>query len=371
MQKLRRSILTVTALRGCLSVLDESIARAAMSPVHQRWALPWLGAKPSDQKILMSAQNPFQTLRSSTESPTKGANRTFTLDLRDTEEKRMGVVTPNVIYTNLSTTLFPLWGIAAVLFVLLPASAFAGYIMGKHYYIARGYDVSSPKSLPGDTTLGATLAMLGLLIAFVFGFAINWGDKRTDGVTEEAAALGTAFLRAHYVAEPGRSELRGTILDYARTLVPGIVSPKRPDEIAETVRKTMAAQAKLWPATIKATGGDTSDPVKIFVAGGVTDVLDSHTRRIAALSEPIPIVIKLMMAGAAMGALFLVGNNSALRGRTLTWRTFMFAALLAVVMLVILDIEQPQEGWIRLNEDALMVAIAEMESAIAAEAADR
>ena len=283
----------------------------------------------------------------------------------------MEAATPDAIYANLSTPVFPLWGIVLLLVVVLPCSAFAGYLFGRSLYRARRYDLSPPKSLPGETTLGATLALLGLMIAFVFGFAINWGDRRVVAVTEEAAALGTAFLRADYVAEPGRSELRGIIFEYARTRAPADGGPTSPNEVAETVRETMIAQAKLWPATIRATGGDTSDPVKIYVAGGVTDVLDAHTRRIAALSEPIPVVTKLMMLGAAMGALFLVGNNSALRGRTLTWRTFVFAALLAIVMLVILDIEQPHEGLIRLNEDALRVAIAEMEAAIAAETATR
>ena len=89
------------------------------------------------------------------------------------------------------------------------------------------------------------------------------------------------------------------------------------------------------------------------------------------MSEPIPVVAKLMMLGAAMGALFLLGNNSAMRGRGLTWRTFVFASMLALVMLVILDIEQPAEGLIRLNEDALRVAIADMQAAMAAETAAR
>lgn len=283
----------------------------------------------------------------------------------------MEAATPEAIYMNLSSPLFPLWGATLILVVVLPCSAFAGYLVGRSVYWAKRYDLSPPKSHPGETTLGATLALLGLLIAFMFGFALDWSNRRVVSVTEEAAALGTAFLRADYVAEPGRSELRGTILEYARTRAPAEGGPTGPNEIAEALRVSMAAQAKLWPATIRATGGDTSDPVKIFVAGGVTDMLDAHTRRIAALSEPIPIIVKLMIVGAAMGALFLVGNNSALRGRSLTWRTFVFAALLAIVILLILDVERPEEGLIRLNEDALRVAVAEMEASIAAETAAR
>ena len=271
------------------------------------------------------------------------------------------------LYTNLYVPLFPLWGFAVVLAVTLPSAALLGYLSGRRTYAAKGYGLNPPRSLPGETTVGAMLALLGLLIAFTFGFAINWGDARTRSVTEEAAALGTAFLRADYLAEPGRTELREVILEYAKTRLVEPHAITSEVEFRAVIAQSLEAQAELWPATLAATGGNTPPPIQAFVAGGITEVLDAHTRRVTAISAPIPAVVKVMMLGAAIGALFLAGNSAALRGRPLSWRTFVFATLVGVVMFVISDIEQPQNGLILLNTDALRVAIADMEAALAAE----
>ncbi len=101
------------------------------------------------------------------------------------------------------------------------------------------------------------------------------------------------------------------------------------------------------------------------MAGGITDVLDAHTRRIAAMSEPVPDVVKLMLLAAAAGAKFLVGNNAALKGRRLSWRTFFFAARLGFALHLISDIERPSVGMVGLNADALQATIAEMAVALA------
>jgi hypothetical protein len=266
----------------------------------------------------------------------------------------MEATTSGAIYANLALPLLPLWGVALALVVVLPLSTLLGYLLGRSTYFKRGYDKSPPASLPGETSLPAILALLGLLLAFTYGFAINWAGERKIAVTDEAADLGTAFLRADFVAEPGRSELQEAILAYARTrYVPaGIVYSAA--ELNAVIQRTLTAQAKLWPAVLRATSGDTPPPIQVFVANGVTAVLDAHTRRIASESEPVPLVAKLLMLSAAAGALFLQGNNTALRGRALTWRTFVFAALLTAVMYVIHDIERPGHGMVLLNNDSLL-----------------
>jgi hypothetical protein len=79
----------------------------------------------------------------------------------------------------------------------------------------------------------------------------------------------------------------------------------------------------------------------------VTEMLDAHTTRIAAAAEQIPPPAKLMVFLVAIFAIFIVGNRSALQGRALTWRTFVFAGVLSVVMIVIFDLDRSLEGTMR------------------------
>ena len=60
-----------------------------------------------------------------------------------------------------------------------------------------------------------------------------------------------------------------------------------------------------------------------------------------------------------------------MRGRALTWRTFVLSALLSMVMYVIFDIERAQHGMILLNSDALLAAITDMENSMAIKTDDR
>ena len=74
---------------------------------------------------------------------------------------------------------------------------------------------------------------------------------------------------------------------------------------------------------------------------------------------------KMMISIAALAALAIVGNRSALHGRSLTWRTFALAFLLAVVILVIFDLDRSLEGTMRTKPDTMLAVLLEIESTLA------
>lgn len=74
----------------------------------------------------------------------------------------------------------------------------------------------------------------------------------------------------------------------------------------------------------------------------------------------MPLVAKVMLLVVAIACMYFVGNNSGLRGRQLTSRTFIFACVLAAAMIVILDFERPQDGLIRLNTEIMEDTVAEL-----------
>ena len=105
------------------------------------------------------------------------------------------------IYDTFVSRSFPFWVAILVLFVFLPGCALLGHRIGTLQYRRR--DPSEPdRGLSGETALGALLALLGLLLGFTFSAALNWREDRVSAVVEEAAAIGTAFLRADLLPEP-------------------------------------------------------------------------------------------------------------------------------------------------------------------------
>ena len=134
------------------------------------------------------------------------------------------------------------------------------------------------------------------------------------------------------------------------------------DETARAfVGKSLRAQSKLWPIMLRATADPVPPPVKSFVASSINDVLDAHLIRIRSISVPVTELTQFIVALAAVASLFVLGNRSGLAGRPLTWRTFLFSALLFAIMMTILDVQRASHGLILVDQSPLVGTIRDME----------
>ena len=160
------------------------------------------------------------------------------------------------LYNQISLPLLSIEVAMLVLIVVLPTAAICGYFAGALRRKAL-VDAGKPvDQVVGETTLGAILALLGLLLAFSFGNALTLSQMRKSAVVNESAAIGTAFLRADFLPEPGRLELQSALLEYAETrILPGDGSIDTLEAAQNFIALTLDAQAKLWPITLRATDG--------------------------------------------------------------------------------------------------------------------
>jgi hypothetical protein len=260
--------------------------------------------------------------------------------------------TPEV-FESITLPFLGLGTLALVLAVLLPTFAILGFMTGRsnrNRKIASGEEVDLRA---GEASLGAIMALLGLLLAFSFGSALSLLESRKSDIITEANALGTAFLRADYLPEPARGELKAVLYDYAQTrIIPetgGIVSI---DDARAFIERSLAAQERLWPVTLAATAEPLPPAIVTFVAGSVNDVLDAHQVRMRSISVPVTELSQVIVVVTALAALFLLGNRAGIAGRTLTWRTYVFAGLLFVVMMTVLDVQRAAQGFIRVDQSA-------------------
>jgi hypothetical protein len=275
------------------------------------------------------------------------------------------ITTSAQLFTEITLPHMRLHTAAVVLLAILPASVLIGYWLGalrRRRYLASG----RTEELSGnDAAQASILALLGLLLAFTFGNALSTSQATKSAISNEAAAIGTAFLRADYLSDPGRTQLQSALLDYARTRVP----PR--DSSLDTLPKVQAfvdtslrAQALLWPLTLEATADPVPAPIQTFVAGAVNAVLDAHLYRMETLAIPVSEVSQVMLLLAAIVSLYLIGNQAGSEGRSLNWRSFVLAGILFIVMLTILDTQRTNEGLIRVDMSPLNATIFDMEQAL-------
>ena len=277
----------------------------------------------------------------------------------------MEPTTSATVYDQITLPVLQLPATALLLAVVLPVAAIVGYFSGhsrrqRLASLGREVDVRV-----GETTVGAILAIFGLLLAFSFGNALSHSQATKSALIDEAAALGTVFARADYLPEPGRSELKQAILDYARTRVtPGDGSINSLEAAQRFLEVSLTAQARLWPLTLEYTADPVPPPVKTFFASAMNDALDAHLYRMRVLSQPVSELAQSMVLAAALTALFLVGNRAGLMGRPLTWRTFVLSGFIFIVTITIVDTQRGEEGLVQVDDSTLRATITDMEIAL-------
>ena len=107
---------------------------------------------------------------------------------------------------------FPIFIDGVFIVAILLAALEIGYRFGRREQKWKDADTGG-----GKLVLTTLFALLGLILAFTYSGGVTRYEARKQAVIIESNALGTAFLRADLVDEPGRTELRQALLEYART----------------------------------------------------------------------------------------------------------------------------------------------------------
>jgi hypothetical protein len=217
----------------------------------------------------------------------------------------------------------------------------------------------------GTVALSTMFALLGLILAFTYASGVSRFEDRKQAVIEESNALGTAFLRAGFIAEPGGKALQETILAYAKTRAISREHSLSHVEIKEILNNTIQAQEKLWPTLEKALMQGKLGAIEVSMVTAMNDVLNMHTIRMAALFDKLPKAVIWMLIFISAATIAVTGFNAGLSGKISRWRTATLALVMVGVMLMILDYDRPRDGFIRVSQYSLNTVIAEMEANLA------
>jgi len=206
---------------------------------------------------------------------------------------------------------------------------------------------SSPRAGAGVVE-GAVFALMGLLVAFTFSGAASRFDERRKLIIEEANAIGTAYLRIDLLPSAAQPDLRASFRTYldARLAVyralPDLAASK-----AELARAT-GLQQEIWAKAIAA-AAESQAPTMQLLLPALNEMFDiTTTRTMAAQIHPPYIIFGLLFALALLSALLAGYAMAPAKGRN--WiHMAVFAFALAGAVYVILDMEYPRHGLIRVD----------------------
>jgi hypothetical protein len=210
---------------------------------------------------------------------------------------------------------------------------------------------------------GGVLALLGLLLAFTFSGAGTRFDARRQLIVEETNAIGTAYARLDMLPAAAQPVLREDFRRYVDARLD--VYRKLPDMAAvkEELAKANNLQKDIWLQAVAAVRSENAPPQSaVVLLPALNAMIDITTTRTMAAQMHPPAIIFAMLFALALVSSLLAGYGMA-GGKSRSWLHMLcFAVVIAVTVYVILDIEYPRLGLIRV--DAFDQALVELREAM-------
>jgi hypothetical protein len=196
---------------------------------------------------------------------------------------------------------------------------------------------------------GAVFGLLGLLVAFTFSGAGARFDARRQLVVEEANAIGTAWLRLDLLPVGEQPALRVLFRSYLDTRLEVYQSLPDLEAAADALARSVALQGDIWARAVAASQGPDYQRAVVVLLPALNQMIDiTTTRTMASRIHPPGIIFALLIALGLVCSL-LAGYAMA-GGKQRSWtHSVGFAAVIALSVYVILDLEYPRRGLIRVD----------------------
>lgn len=235
------------------------------------------------------------------------------------------------------------------LVVLFVVALFGGVLLFLEIGRWIGRRGNVPEETPSLGALeGAVFGLMGLLVAFTFSGAAARFDTKRELVVKEANAIGTAWLRLDLLPDSAQQRLRPEFRNYVDERI--AVYRSIPDLAAARLHidRAAAMQNRIWSQAVAACRDAGSPATTSLVISSFNDMIDITTTRTVALQTHPPAVIFMLLFGVALASSLLAGYGNAAKPRS--WIHILgFAAVLAITAYIILDLEYPRIGVIRLD----------------------
>lgn len=242
------------------------------------------------------------------------------------------------------------WAIALGLFALLAAATELGFRLGR-----RAVSIDRERRSQLGAIEAAVLAIVGLVLAFAFGLAGDRFQALRVRVGSEVLAIARAWRRADLLEEPLRASLRSDLSAHL-------------DARLELARAADAADRERLEAGLDAIGrieerlGAISARVgrerpheerTSLVVAAVDDVIDARLSLFGTVRDRLPSGMLFLLLAMTAAALLVVGYANGVSGDRAVFGTTVLAALTVAIVLLIVDLDRPGRGLIRIRQDQL------------------
>jgi hypothetical protein len=241
------------------------------------------------------------------------------------------------------------WALGLFLFVLVAAANQIGF----HWALRQKDRIGAAAKEQTGLLQGAVLGLMGLLAAFCLAMAVTRFDLRRQIIIEEANAIGTCSLRTSLLPHPHGDQAARLLRRYLDERIKFSVMLNRGAAMQESLQNARVLQAELWQEAVAANEVLPTVATGLFVES-VNAVIDIEATRMRSVEDHVPVAIIVLLVLSAVVSATLIGVVSGHTGERNPLVTLAVLALFSLVILIIIDLDRPRVGLIRLSHQSLL-----------------
>jgi hypothetical protein len=201
------------------------------------------------------------------------------------------------------------------------------------------------------TLVAAMLGLLAFIMAFTFGMSGSYFEARRMVVLKESNAIGTAYLRADFIPEPERTQVRSLLREYADVRIDALIRGR----LKEAIERSEKLLDDLWCRVSAVSGKSSPTPLTGLFVQAINDVIDIHSERLLeGVHKYIPTVIWAVLYCVTFFSMLAVGYQFGLNGIRNKFAAFVLALTFSAVMVLIADLDNPRKGMIKTSQWSML-----------------
>jgi len=234
-----------------------------------------------------------------------------------------------------------------VVTLVMAVTMLGGWVLG--WWIGRR-NPADPEEKSSARFIDGSLALFGLLLGFTFAMALGKHDNRRLLVVADSNSIGDFYTCASLLKDPTRTQLQDTIREYV-----GIrVNRFRKPDIAGVDRflaETERLHARMTAMVAEAVNANT--PIAAPLVNTLNNLTSSHASLLAAMRDRLQVEVVFLLFAAAVISTVLVGRYHGATHKLQVAGTICYIILISLAVSVILDLNQPFEGMMRVSYESL------------------
>jgi len=241
----------------------------------------------------------------------------------------------------------PIWAFFLLMLLITLVPIEVGVRIGQRRRLSRNHENEGAVG----HVVGATLALLGFVLALTLGSATARFDARKEALIDNVNAVESAYRNAALLPEPQNSESRRLLREFVEARLGMDEKYSNSAELAKVDSRVRSIEAAIWTQAEQLAQINSSSEINALYTDSLNEVFKGHNKRVV-LGAVFRIPFGLWM-GLLLGTLlstFGVGYHFGLSGTRSPIGTVLLSVIFTLVMTLIFDIDEPGKGFIGVNQ---------------------